>query len=91
VAERFADGQADLPELGEAAASTTSDWTAAFPCAEAASIEGGFAAAEHAADNAAWEVGSQAGVYDNDHPAGSAEKAAQAALLSSLSDVTDSR
>src|SRR5947209_4235574 len=56
TAERFADGLADQDELAEAVASTTSDWTAAFACAEAASTEGGFEAAIHASGNAAWEV-----------------------------------
>ena len=72
TAERYADGLTDLDELAEAASSTTSDWTAAFACAEAASVESAFAAAEHASGNAAWEVGSQvasmADVSDDEHP-----------------------
>ncbi len=60
VAERFADGKATTTELEAAAAGTTPDWTAAFACHEAASLEGGVDAAEYAADNAAWEAGSHA-------------------------------
>jgi hypothetical protein len=92
TAERYADGVAELIELAEAVAATTSDWTAAFACAEAASVEGGFAAAQHASDNAAWEVGSQVAsrsdaddVFDDEHPirmaAQSAERATQSRLL----------
>jgi hypothetical protein len=89
TAERYADGLVDLDELTEAAAGTTSDWTAAYACAEAATAEGGYAAATHAAGNAAWEVGSQiasrADVHDDDHPiavaARAGERAVQAALL----------
>jgi hypothetical protein len=56
TAERYADGLTSEEELAEAAAGTTSDWTAAFACAEAASGESAFAAAEYASGNAAWAV-----------------------------------
>src|SRR5438270_2027182 len=49
VAERYADGEATLSELEEAAAATTPDWTAAFACNEAASVRGGVDVAEYAA------------------------------------------
>ena len=88
VAERFADGKASFTELEAAAAGTTSDWTAAFACHEAASPEGGTDAAEYAADNAAWEAGSHAAFVVGEaegspsFTAGrDAERAAQAALL----------
>jgi hypothetical protein len=88
TAERYADGRGDLAELAEAAASTTSDWTAAFACAEAASVEGGFAAATHAAGNAAWEVGSQiasrADVSDDDHPIAVAARLGESAIQAAL-------
>jgi hypothetical protein len=92
VAERYADGLADLDELTHAASSTSSDWTAVFACAEAASAVGGASAAEHAAGNAAWEVGTwiaaRADVDDDEHPiavaARSEAKAVQSMLLRDL-------
>jgi hypothetical protein len=88
VAERFADGKASVTELEVAAEGTTSDWTAAFACHEAASPEGGADAAEYAADNAAWEAGSNAASVvgeAEDSPSFTAgrdaERAAQAAFL----------
>src|SRR5438105_3246510 len=60
VAERYADGAADRAELADAAAGTTSDWTAALACQEAAAPEGGTDGAGYAAGNAAWAVGEHA-------------------------------
>ena len=88
TAERYADGLTDLDELAEAASSTTSDWTAAFACAEAASVESAFAAAEHASGNAAWEVGSQIAsrndVDEDDNPVTVVARLGEMALQASL-------
>jgi hypothetical protein len=88
VAERYADGSASVSELQEAANGTTPDWTAAFACQEAASVEGGVDAADYAADNAAWEAGAHAASLvddDTDSPSFAAgreaERAAQAQLI----------
>jgi hypothetical protein len=92
VAERYADGRATAAELEQAADETTSDYTPAYACAEAAAPEGGVDTAGYAAGNAAHAVGehlaNEAGEYDpfpNDSPvflAGrAAERGAQADLL----------
>jgi hypothetical protein len=80
VAERYADGEASDVELQDAAGATTSDWTAAYACAEAASPEGGVDSAIYAADNAAHAAGEHAAFLlnaDNDHPAFTAGRAAE--------------
>jgi hypothetical protein len=73
--------------LAQAVAGTTSDWTAAYACAEAASGEGAFAAAEFAAGNAAWAVADHT-IPDDEDDSGptharirSAEQVVQATLL----------
>jgi hypothetical protein len=88
VAELFADGKASLRELEDAAAATTSDWTAAYACAEAASPDGSVDAAIYSADNAVYAAGEHAAALldaDDNHPAFAAtqvaERQVQAALL----------
>jgi hypothetical protein len=56
TAERFADDLAAYSELVEASAHTTSDWTAAFACREAADPDAGIDSASWAAGNAAHEL-----------------------------------
>lgn len=80
VAERYADGEVSDVELRDAAEATTSDWTAAYACAEAASPEGGVNSAIYAADNAAHEAGEHAASLvdaNGDHPAFAAGRAAE--------------
>jgi hypothetical protein len=80
AAERYADGEASDVELQTAAEATTSDWTAAYACAEAASPEGGVDSAIYAADNAAYAAGEHAAFLvdaNNDHPAFAAGRAAE--------------
>jgi hypothetical protein len=80
VAEHFAEGKASPDELEGAAAATTPDWTAAYACAEAASLEGGADAAIFSADNAAHAAGEHAASQvdaDDDHPAFAAGQAAE--------------
>jgi hypothetical protein len=88
VAELFANGNASIRDLQDAADQTTSDWTAAYACAEAASPEGGVDAAIYSADNAVHAAGEHAAFLvdaDDDHPAFAAgratEREAQATLL----------
>jgi hypothetical protein len=80
VAERYADGEASDVELQDAAEATTSDWTAAYACAEAASSEGGIDAAIYCADNAAHAAGEHAAFLiaaNDDHPAFAVRRAAE--------------
>jgi hypothetical protein len=56
AAELYADGQLDYASLSRFASETTSDWTAAFACQEAADPDGGVDAGSHAAGNAAYEL-----------------------------------
>jgi len=73
VAERYADGKSTAAELTAAANATTPDWTAAFACADAASLEhAAVDAAIYSADNAAHAVAEhvafQADLYNENNP-----------------------